>query len=299
MNILLTGSSGFIGSSLVPFLTARGHAVSRLVRRSPQSGEREIFWDPDAGRLDAVALEGFDAAVHLAGESIAAGRWTDRRRRSIRNSRVVGTALLAGKLAGLRQPPSVMVSASAIGFYGNRGSQILREDSGPGTGFLADVCRAWEESAGTVQGGGTRLIVVRTGLVLSTSGGALPRMLPLFRIGAGGRLGDGRQFMSWIALEDLLEIILFACATPSLRGAVNAVAPEPVTNRAFTKILGRVLGRPAMLPVPAAAIRLIFGAMGEQTLLSSARVVPARLQEAGFEFHYPELAAALRHALCT
>ena len=297
MKILVTGASGFVGSSLIPFLTRHTHEVTRLVRNRPKTGAREIFWDPEVGKLDTTLLEGFDAVVHLAGENLSAGRWTKRRKQRILESRVAGTRLLARALADLKQPPEVMVSTSAIGFYGDRGTEILHEESGPGTGFLADVCRQWEQSADAAKGKGIRLVTLRMGMVLSAAGGVLPRMLTPFRIGVGGRVGDGTQFMSWIALDDLLEIILFACTQPSLRGAVNAVAPEPVTNLVFTQTLGRVLRRPAVMPVPVFAIRLIFGEMGEQLLLSGARVEPARLRAAGFRFRHPQLEAALRHVL--
>jgi uncharacterized protein (TIGR01777 family) len=297
MNILVSGASGFVGSYLIPFLARHAHQVTRLVRSRPKTGAQEIFWDPKGGKLDTTLLEGFDAVVHLAGENIAAERWTEQRKQHILESRVAGTRLLARALTDLKRPPEVMVSTSAIGIYGNRSNEILHEESGPGTGFLADVCRQWEQSAEAVKGKGIRLVTLRMGMVLSAAGGALPRMLTPFRMGAGGRVGDGTQFMSWIALEDLLEIILFACTEPSLRGAVNAVAPEPVTNLVFTQTLGRVLRRPSVMPVPAFAIRLIFGEMGQQLLLSSTRVEPARLRAAGFRFRYPLLEPALRHLL--
>jgi len=296
MNILLTGSSGLIGSSLMPLLSGHGHRVTRLVRTEPKTGA-EVFWDPEGGRLDLASLEGIDAVVHLAGENIGAGRWTERRKQHLLKSRLAGTRLLIRALAGMRRPPDVLVSASAIGFYGDRGAEILHEDSGPGKGFLADVCRQWEQEADAAKGKGIRVVRLRIGMVLSASGGALPRMLTPFRIGAGGRLGAGTQFMSWIALEDLLEVILFACTQRSLDGSVNAVAPNPVTNLAFTQTLGRVLRRPAIIPLPVFLIRLLFGEMGEELLLYSARVEPARLQTAGFRFHYPQLEAALRHVL--
>jgi uncharacterized protein (TIGR01777 family) len=297
MNILVTGASGLVGSSLIPFLARHTHQVIRLVRSRPKTGAQEIFWDPEGGKLDTTLLEGFGAVVHLAGENLAAGRWTERRKQRILESRVAGTRLLARALTDLKRPPEVMVSTSAIGIYGDRGKEILHEESGPGTGFLADVCRQWEQSADAAKGKGIRLVTLRMGMVLSAAGGVLPRMLTPFRMGMGGRVGKGTQFMSWIALDDLLEIILFACTQPSLRGVVNAVAPEPVTNRVFTQTLGRVLRRPAIMPVPAFAIRLIFGEMGEQLLLSSARVEPAGLRAAGFRFRHPQLEAALRSVL--
>jgi hypothetical protein len=296
MKILVTGASGLVGSALVPFLTAREHQVTRLVRKPPGSGAQELSWDPDAGRLDATSLEAFDAVVHLAGESIAQ-RWTDTKMRRILDSRVTGTRMLACALAALERPPQVMVSASAVGYYGNRGDEVLVEESSPGSGFLADVCCQWEQAAGPVTGGGTRLVVIRIGMILSAAGGALRRMLPPFRFGIGGKLGSGNQYVSWIALDDLLEIILFTLANPALRGAVNAVAPNPVTNLEFTQALGQVLRRATLVSVPAFAIQLMFGEMGEQVLLASARVKPARLTAAAFAFRYPELEPALRRAL--
>ncbi len=297
MRILVTGSSGLVGSALVPFLTARNHEVIRLVRLTRRPDAMEAFWDPDGGRLDANMVEGFDAVVHLAGASIAAGRWSAGRKRRILESRVVGTRLLARTLACLERRPSVMISASAIGYYGDRGDEVLSEESRPGSGFLAEVCRQWEEAARESAGGGIRLVILRIGMVLSSSGGALSRMLPPFRLGLGGRLGTGRQYMSWIALDDLLETVHFALVDPTMHGPVNAVAPNPVTNSQFTLMLGRVLRRRTILPIPAVAIRLMFGEMGEQLLLASARVQPARLKASGYCYQYPELETALLHAI--
>jgi hypothetical protein len=258
--------------------------------------EHDLSWDPDAGRLDVSALEGLDAAVHLAGESIAQ-RWTDDAMRRILDSRVNGTRLLARALAALERPPRVAVCASAVGYYGDRGSEELTEDSSSGSGFLAEVCRQWEQAAAGMAERGTRLVVLRLGMILSEAGGALARMLPPFRLGAGGKLGSGEQYVSWVALDDLLEIVLFALANPLLHGPVNAVAPNPVTNVEFTRTLGRVLRRFTLVRVPAFAIRLMFGKMGKEVLLASARVKPARLVAAGFAFRYPELEPALRRAL--
>ncbi len=286
-----------MGSALGPFLASRNHEVTRLMRRTPKPDSREVCWDPEGGRLDSAVVEGFDAVVHLAGTSIAAGRWTAGQKRRILESRVDGTSLLARTLTSLERPPSVMISASAIGYYGDRGDEVLFEESPPGFGFLAEVCRQWEDAARLSAGRGTRLVILRIGVVLSSSGGALSRMLPPFRLGLGGRLGTGRQYMSWIALDDLLGTVHFALADPTLRGPVNAVAPNPVTNSQFTSVLGRVLNRPAFLPIPAAVIRLMFGEMGEQLLLASARVEPARLKAAGFHYRYPELETALPHAV--
>ncbi len=297
MNILVTGASGMIGSALVPILAARGHSVVRMVRGRPAQGAQEIYWNPDAGDIDAPSLLGLDAVVHLAGENIGAGRWTGARKQRILDSRVKGTRLLAATLSGLERPPKVMISSSAVGYYGDRGAEILREDSSPGSGFLADVCRQWEEAASKAAEGNIRLVLVRTGMVVSAGGGALARMLPAFRLGFGGRLGSGKQYISWITLEDLLEVFLFALSQPALSGAVNAVAPAPVTNAEFTRTLGRLLNRPTLIPVPSLAIRLMFGELGKQVLLASTRVEPARLTKARFQFRFPELEEALRQCL--
>ena len=297
MKILVTGASGFIGSSLVSFLAAGGHTVTRLVRREADARRGEVGWDPDAGTLDAAKIEGHDAVVHLAGESVAAGRWTEKRKARIRGSRTRGTTLLAERLAGLAGKPGALISASAIGYYGNRGDEILREDSAPGKGFLADVTQAWEAAAEPAGKAGIRVVQLRFGIVLGPGGGALAKMVPAFRWGVGGRLGDGRQYMSWIAMDDAIAAIHHVLSSTDLSGPVNVTAPEPVTNARFTKTLGRVLSRPAFLPVPALALRLAFGEMADETLLASSRVIPARLLERGFAFRDPDLEGGLRRAL--
>ena len=297
MRILVTGSTGLIGSVLVPILTAGGHSVVRLVRAPPRPGEAEIPWDPTAGRIDAAGLEGLDAVVHLAGENIAAGRWTAVRKARIRDSRVQGTRLLAGTLARLSRPPRVLVCASAIGYYGARGEEVLREDSPPGQGFLADLCREWEAASESAAQAGIRVVRLRTGIVLTPRGGALKQMLLPFRLGVGGKIGSGKQYLSWIALDDLLGAFLHALTTESLQGAVNAVAPHPVTNLEFTKTLGRALKRPTVFPVPAFAARLVLGEMADELLLASQRVHPRRLLDSGFRFTLPTLDSALRRAL--
>jgi len=294
MRILLSGASGLIGSALAKRLDASSEVV-RLVRRDPLSAASEIRWDPAAGRIEPKQLEGFDAVVHLAGENIGAGRWTAAKKARVRSSRVEGTLLLAKTLAGLNQPPKVLVSASAVGYYGDRGDEKLDESSGPGTGFLAEVCRAWEEAAMTAAEAGIRVVLARFGVVLSPEGGALARLLPLFRFGLGGRLGSGRQYMSWIALEDAVGAIAFALENDSLRGPVNVTSPQPVTNRQFTQTLGRVVRRPTLLHAPAIALRAVLGEMADEMLLASVRVYPRRLLEAGFSFSKPALEMALAH----
>jgi uncharacterized protein (TIGR01777 family) len=249
------------------------------------------------GSIDQARLEGLDGVVHLAGESIATGRWTAEKKARIRDSRVKGTRLLCESLARLDQPPRVLVSASAIGYYGDRGDEILHEDSASGSGFLAEVCHMWEAATEAASQRNIRVVNLRIGVVLSAMGGALATMLFPFRMGLGGIIGSGRQFMSWIALDDLLGSIAYALRTDTIRGPVNAVAPHPVTNREFTKTLGRVLARPTLLPMPAFAARLAFGEMADELLLSSARVEPARLSAAGYDFRYPTLEGGLRHLL--
>ena len=301
MKIIVTGATGLIGSKLVRALRSEGHSVTRLVRGGSQTfrapGTSAVEWDPDAGRIDGKELEGHDAAVHLAGENIAEGRWTPQKKARIRDSRVKGTRLLAETLAGLSARPQTLVAASAVGFYGDRGAEVLREESASGSDFLSELCREWEKAALPASQAGIRVVNLRIGVVLAAEGGALAKMLPPFRLGAGGRLGSGGQYMSWITIDDLVGVILHALKNESLRGPVNAVAPRPVTNAEFTKTLGRVLGRPTLFPVPAFAARLAFGEMADALLLSSARVEPARLQGTGYQFAYPELEGALRHVL--
>ena len=248
-------------------------------------------------RFIGTQLEGQDAVVHLAGENIAGAPWSQERKKTIRDSRVVGTRFLCDSLLRLERPPETLVSASATGYYGDRGEEILREESGPGEGFLAEVCRDWEEATGEAVRKGMRVVNLRIGMVLSAEGGALAKMLPTFRAGAGGRVGSGRQYMSWIALPDLVDAIRHAIATDSLRGPVNAVSPHPVTNREFTKTLGHVLGRPTVAFLPAFAARLLFGEMADELLLASARVEPAKLLASGYRFRLPEVEGAIRYLL--
>ncbi len=295
MRIVVTGSSGLVGSALVPALRAKGNDVARLVRRAPASHD-EIRWNA-AGPLPPEALRGADAVVHLAGESIAGKRWNAATKEAIRSSRVETTKRLAEGILGLDPRPRVFVGASAIGVYGSRGDEVLVESSAPGDDFLAEVCRAWEEAAAPLARAGVRVVHLRFGVILSARGGALQKMLTPFRLGVGGVVGSGRQWMSWISLDDAVAAILFALGRESFAGAANAVAPSAVTNREFTKTLGRVLSRPTVFPMPAFAARLAFGEMADALLLSSARVRPAALEAAGFRFSHPRLEDALRHVL--
>lgn len=297
MNILVTGSSGLIGSSLVPFLTTGGHRVVCLVRTPTLAGDDSIYWNPARGELDRSRLEGFDAVVHLAGENIAARRWNAEQKARIRDSRVESTRLLCSALRQLRHPPRVLISASAIGYYGGNGDAWLGENSPSGDGFLAAVCREWEAATRPAAAAGVRVVNLRLGVVLTPAGGALASLLTPFRLGLGGPLGNGAQYMSWIALDDVLGAIYHALATQEVQGPVNAVAPHPVTNREFTKTLGRVLRRPTLFPMPGFAARLLFGEMADELLLASMRVQPSALLGTGYDFRFPTLEPALRHLL--
>jgi uncharacterized protein (TIGR01777 family) len=297
MRVLVSGSTGLLGSALVPRLRLEGHEVVRLIRRPAPLGPFEVFWDPAAGRLDAGSLEGVDAAVHLSGENLAAGRWTGARKRLLRASRLDTTRLLAETLGRASRKPKVLISASAVGYYGDRGDEPLAESASPGSGFLATLCRDWEAAAAPAAEAGIRVVTLRSGIVLSASGGALTAMLPIFRLGLGGPIAGGAQWLSWISLPDILRAVEHVISHGSIRGPVNAVSPEPARSRDFARALGRVLGRPAILPVPAPALRLLYGEMARETLLSSQRAVPERLTRSGFEFAYPGLEPALRHAL--
>ena len=298
MRILVSGSHGLVGKALIRSLTSDGHDVVRLVRGKPSSAT-EIEWHPNQGKLDASALEGLDAVVHLAGESIASGRWSDEKKRAIRDSRVKGTALLSDALARLTRPPSVFVGASAIGYYGNRGDELLTETSAPGTDFLSGVCVEWEQATKPAIEKGIRTVHARFGIILDANEGALAKMLTPFRMGIGGRIGDGKQWMSWIAIEDVVSGLRLSIQDQSLSGPVNFVAPNAVTNAEFTKVLGRVLSKPTLFPVPVFGVRLAFGEMADALLLSSQRVKPAVLEERGFKFAQPSLEPALRHLLTT
>ena len=294
MNVLMSGATGLIGSSLSQELEEGGHSITRLTR-SPQAAN-DIRWDPDAGKIDGP-LEGYDAVVHLAGESIAEGRWTASKKVRIMQSRRKGTRLLAEAIAGLSEPPEVMVSASAVGYYGDRGNELLREDSGPGSDFLAEVCKAWEAAADPAREAGIRVVHPRFGIILSPKGGALGTTLPIFKLGGGGRIGSGRQWWSWVALDDVVGAIRHALENASVEGPVNVGSPNPVTNARYTKALGEVLNRPTVFPLPAPAARLLLGEVADALLLASQRIDPAKLEETGYLFRYPELEGALRHLL--
>ncbi len=294
--MVVSGASGLIGRSLLAALRARGDEALSLVRRP--AGPSEVRWDPAGGSLDATALAGADAVVHLAGAGIGDRRWSPARRAEIVSSRVDSTTLLVSALAALGRRPAVLVSASAVGYYGDRGDEELTERSGPGTGFLAEVCRAWEDAATAATGAGVRVVTLRSGVVLSGQGGALRRQLPLFRLGVGGRLGSGHQWLSWISLADEVGAILHVLADPSLEGPVNATAPAPVTNRQFTAALGRVLHRPAVVPVPGLALRIALGnGLASEMVLAGQRAVPGRLTDAGYAFRHPDVDGALDAAV--
>jgi uncharacterized protein (TIGR01777 family) len=296
MQIAVSGASGLIGSSLVALLTTARHQVHRLVRGEAKNAD-DIRWDPAAGTVDRAALSGCDAVIHLAGENIASHRWTAVQKQKILSSRVESTKTLAAALVAMNPRPKVWIGASAIGYYGDRGDEQLDEASPPGEGFLPDVCRQWEAAMQPAAAAGVRVVHTRFGVVLSPAGGALKTMLTPFRLGLGGRIGSGRQFMSWIALDDVIGGIFHALMTESLAGAVNLVTPNPVTNQEFTKTLGRVIRRPTIFPMPAPAARLALGEMADSLLLASARVYPARLLTSGYSFRYPQLEPALRHLL--
>ena len=296
MKILISGASGLIGSALKTALSARGDRVLSLTRRNARNNS-EITWDPSSNTLDPAHLTNIDGVIHLAGENIASRRWTSAQKARIRDSRVQGTTLLTQTLATISPPPKIFISASAIGYYGNRDDEILTEDSQPGSGFLPDVSIAWENAAKPAAAAGIRTVHPRIGIVLSPEGGALNKMLLPFKLGLGGIIGSGNQYMSWITLDDLASLFLFAIDNESISGAINAVSPTPVTNREFTKTLGRVLSRPTIFPLPAFAAKLALGEMADALLLASTRVISSSLENTSFSFAHPHLEPALRHLL--
>jgi uncharacterized protein (TIGR01777 family) len=297
MIIAITGSSGLVGTALADALEIDGHVVCRLVRRPVRDADREIRWDPAAGTIESAKLGSIDAIVHLAGENLAAQRWTEAAKKRIRDSRIKSTRLLCETLAGLASKPSVLVSASAVGYYGDRGEEPVDESSPPGRGFLSELCQQWEAETHPARDADVRVVNLRLGVVLSPHGGALAKMLTPFKLGLGGVIGSGRQYLSWITLDDAVRVIQFSLCAAAVCGPVNTVAPQPATNREFTKTLGRVLGRPTILPMPAFAARLAFGEMADEMLLSGVRVEPQALRSAGFEFRHPELEPALQGML--
>jgi uncharacterized protein len=295
LDVLVSGATGLLGSALVPALRNEGHGVRRLTRTGGAS-EDTVRWDPSAGTIDVTGLEGIDAVVHLAGENIVR-RWTDAKKARIRDSRVRGTGLLAEMLAGLSTPPGVMVSASATGYYGDRGNELLTEESAPGNNFLAGVCQEWEAAASVAREAGIRVVHPRFGIVLSPEGGALGTTLPIFKLAGGGRIGSGGQYWAWITIDDVVGAILHVLNTESISGPVNVTVPDPPTNAEYTKTLGHVLGRPTVFPLPAPVARLALGQVADELLLASQRIEPVMLKESGYSYRYPELEGALRHLL--
>jgi uncharacterized protein len=299
LKVLIAGGTGFVGSALTRSLLQHGHKVSLLSRRpSAPGGTPPVYhWNPECYEFDANALTGVDAIVNLAGENLAGGRWTRERRRYLVESRVGATRFLVGRMAERTPSPRALVSASAVGIYGNRGDEVLTEESPPGSGFLAELCLAWEEAAFSARDAGIRVAVLRSGMVLDGGGGALEKLLPIFKLGLGGPLGSGKQWMSWVALPDVLGVIETALSREDIAGPLNVVSPAPLRNKDFAHILGRVLRRPAFLPAPAPALRLLFGGMADEALLSSARVAPAKLTSLGYSFAFEDPERALRNAI--
>jgi len=296
MKVLITGASGFIGKALQRLLREKGHELL-LASRSEPRDDSWVQWSVEDGFADATKLEGVDAVIHLAGESISGLRWTDEKKKAIRDSRVLGTRNVVDTISELERRPSVLIAASAVGFYGDRGDEILTETSKSGKTFLADVCREWEAESRRAEDSGVRTVLLRTGLVMSKEGGALGTMLLPFKMGLGGVIGDGKQWMSWISLDDHIRVIATALENENIRGAVNSVSPEPVTNEEFTKTMGEALYRPTFIPVPEFAVHLMLGEMGEELLLNSERAVPKRLTDLGFEFKFADLKKAIENAV--
>jgi uncharacterized protein (TIGR01777 family) len=294
--IVVTGATGLVGSLLCTKLEREGATVIRAVRRAAR-GDGELSWNPETGEMDSARLAGVHGVVHLAGENIAGRRWTAAFKERIRDSRLRGTRTVGEAIARANPRPAVFVCASAIGYYGDRGDEIMTETSAPADDFLGQVCRDWEAACQAARDAGVRTVNARIGVVLSPAGGALKKMLPPFKMGAGGVMGSGRQYMSWVAIDDVVGAVMFALANESVAGPVNVTSPNPATNREFTKTLGRVLARPTVFPMPALAAKVLFGEMAEALLLSSTRVSPQALSQAGYRFQFPELEAALRGLL--
>src|SRR6476620_3268816 len=297
MKILITGASGLIGKALQRSFREKGHEMLLASRHEPRNANA-IKWDVEHGFADPAKLEGVDVVVHLAGENVSGDlRWTDEKKKAIRESRVDGTRNVVDAMAAMRSKPKVFIASSAIGFYGDRGDEILTEASSAGTTFLSDVCKAWEAESRRAEDSGIRTVLLRTGIVLAKDGGALAAMLTPFKFGVGGVVGSGKQWMSWISLDDMVGIINFAIEHEEIRGAVNAVGPTPVTNEEFTKALGEALYRPTFLPLPAFAVNMVFGEMGDALLLASTRVLPKRIEDAGFKFQHEDVREAIKHAV--
>lgn len=297
MKVLITGASGLIGTELKALLAARGHEPVSLVRCEPSPERNELQWDPVACSIDAGGMEGLDAVVHLAGENLAEGRWSPEKKKRIEESRIDATRLLCESLAALESRPRVLASASAIGYYGDRGGEIITEESAPADDYVGRLCAQWEAATAPARQAGIRVVLLRIGIVLSTKGGALKKMLPTFSLGLGGRIGTGGQYMSWIHIDDTTGAILHTLENPAIEGPVNITAPLPVTNAALTRTLARTLGRPAFMHAPAAAMKLAFGELADAVLLAGARVMPSVLLESGYEFKYNGLEEALRHLI--
>ncbi len=297
MKVLITGSSGLVGSTLVDFLHSGGHQVKKLIRGEWTKDPEGVAWDPEHGAFDPEELEGLDAIVNLAGENISSKRWNEEVKRKIRDSRVEGTKNLVRVIKTLKNPPKVLVNASATGYYGSRGDEVLTEKSSPGKGFLADVCKEWEAAADEAKSAGVRVVKLRFGVILSGRGGALQKMVLPFQLCLGGVIGDGKQYISWISIDDVIGIIYHTITHNDIDGAINAVSPNPVTNRDFTKTLGKVLNRPTLFPVPKFAADLAFGEMADETLFTSERVVSQKMEGTDYHFQYPELEGALRHQI--
>lgn len=297
MKILIAGASGFIGEELIPFLIQAGHEVKKLVRKGSRVPFDGIRWDPEKGLFNEAEIEGFDAIINLAGDNISKGRWTEKKKKAILESRIKATRTLASAILRIKKPPQVFINASAVGYYGSRGDTLLTEDSPSGTGFLAHVCEEWEAAARPIASKNVRLVYTRFGAILSPKGGALAKMLTPFKLGLGGIIGSGDQYMSWITLDEVLGVIYYILKTDSLDGPVNVVSPNPVTNHTFTKTLGKVLSRPTILSMPATIARLAFGEMADELLLSSQRASSAKLVNSGYQFCQPDLERSLQQML--